>query len=83
MKYKFNHKYIKENAKPGSWRRGYEYFQKGQVTSVELKDAVVKAQVKGNFKSHYDVTLKFNKKNSPAIKLNITKKNFHKQNKQI
>ena len=61
MKYKFNHKYIKENAKPGSWRRGYEYFQKGQVASSELKDSVVKAQVKGNFKSHYDVTLKFNK----------------------
>ncbi len=61
MKYKFNHKYIKENAKPGSWRRGYEYFQKNQVSSIELKDNLVKAEVKGNYKSSYDVSLKFNK----------------------
>ena len=27
----FNFKYIKDNAQPGSWRRGYDYFKKNQI----------------------------------------------------
>ena len=61
MKYKFNNKYLKDNSKPGSWRRGYEYFQKGQVEEISLKDNVVTGKIKGNFKSHYETSIKFNK----------------------
>ena len=61
MKYKFNNKYIKDLAKPGSWRRGYECYHKGLVYDVEVKDTVIKGKIKGNFKDHYDVSLKFNK----------------------
>ena len=57
----FNYKYLKENSTPGSWRRGYEYHQKGQVTSFDVGKTGVKAKVKGNFKSFYDVQLKFKK----------------------
>ena len=57
----FNFKYLKDNSTPGSWRRGYEYHQKEQVASFEVGKTGVKAQVKGNFKSHYDVELKFKK----------------------
>ena len=61
MKYIFNNKFIKDSAKPGSWRRGYECYQKGLVTDVALKDNVISGKVKGNFKDHYDVSLKFTK----------------------
>ena len=27
----FNFKYLKEVASPGSWRRGYEYYQKDMI----------------------------------------------------
>ena len=56
-----NHKYLKDNAKPGSWRRGYEVYQKNLVTDVELSRNVLKAHVKGNYKDHYDVSLTFKK----------------------
>ena len=56
-----NHKYLKENAKPGSWRRGYEVYQKKLVENVTMSRNVLKAQVKGNFKDHYDVSLTFKK----------------------
>ncbi len=59
----FNYKYLKENSTPGSWRRGYEYHQKEQVASFDVSKTGIKAKVKGNFKSFYDVELKF-KKNS-------------------
>ncbi len=61
MKYKFNNKYIKDNARAGSWRRGYEYFLKGQVENAILEDSTVKAKIKGNFKSHYETQIKFSK----------------------
>lgn len=57
----FNFKYIKEASKPGSWRRGYEYHQKSQVQDIELVKNVVKAKVKGNFKSFYETELKLKK----------------------
>ncbi len=56
-----NHKYLKDNAKPGSWRRGYEVYQKKLVEKAEIKRNVLKAEVKGNFKDHYDVSLTFRK----------------------
>lgn len=61
MKYKFNNKYLKDSSKAGSWRRGYEYFQKGQVEEISLKDSVVTGKIKGNYKSHYETSIKFNK----------------------
>lgn len=61
MKYNFNNKYIKDNAKPGSWRRGYEGFLKGIVTDIKLEDNLVNAKVKGNYKESYEVSLKFSK----------------------
>ncbi len=57
----FNYKYLKDNSTPGSWRRGYEYHQKGQVESFEVGKTGIKAKVKGNFKSFYNVELKFKK----------------------
>ncbi len=57
----FNFKYLKDNSTPGSWRRGYEYHQKEQVASMETSKTGVKAKVKGNYKSFYDVELKFKK----------------------
>ena len=56
-----NHKFLKDNAKPGSWRRGYEVYQKNLVENVTVSRNAVKAQVKGNFKDHYDVSLTFKK----------------------
>ena len=48
-------KYLKDNSTPGSWRRGYEYHQKGQVAEFEAGKTGIKAKVKGNFKSFYNV----------------------------
>ncbi len=58
---KFNYKYIKDKATPGSWRRGYEGYQKGIVMSYDTKIAGVDAQVKGNFKDAYETSLTFTK----------------------
>ncbi len=57
----FNYKYLKEQSTPGSWRRGYEYHQKDQVQDIELVKNVLKAKVKGNFKSFYETELNFKK----------------------
>lgn len=57
----FNYKYLKEQSTPGSWRRGYEYHQKDQVQDMELVKNVLKAKVKGNFKSFYETELNFKK----------------------
>ena len=61
MKYTFNNKFLKDNSKPGSFRRGYETFQKGFVEDVKFNENIVRAKVKGNYKSHYDVGIKFTK----------------------
>ena len=57
----FNYKYLKDNASPGSWRRGCEYRQTNQAEISEIGKSGVKAKVKGNFKAFYDVELKFKK----------------------
>ena len=49
---KFNYKYIKDKATPGSWRRGYEGYQKDIVMSYDTKLAGVDAKVKRN-KPHF------------------------------
>ncbi len=56
-----NHKFLKDSAKPGSWRRGYEVYQKNLVQDVKLTRNVLSSTVKGSYKDHYDVTLKFQK----------------------
>lgn len=56
---KFNFKYIKDLAAPGSWRRGYDYYRKKQLIRAELKGDEVKASVKGSFQDKYDITLSF------------------------
>ena len=58
---KFNYKYIKDKATPGSWRRGYEGYQKDIVMSYDKKIAGVEAKVKGNFKDAYETSLTFTK----------------------
>lgn len=58
---KFNYKYIKDKATPGSWRRGYEGYQKDIVMSYDTKLAGVDAKVKGNFKDAYETSLTFTK----------------------
>ncbi len=60
--FKFNNKYVKDCSTAGSWRRGFEYFQKGQVAEIKFHNNIVRAKVKGNFKSHYETALKFTKK---------------------
>ena len=55
----FNNKFIKENSTAGSWRRGWEYFQKGQIAELKFHNNWVRAKVKGNFKDHYETALKF------------------------
>ena len=61
MKYTFNNKFLKDNSKPGSYRRGYETFQKGMVEDVKFNENIVRAKVKGNFRSHYETGIKFTK----------------------
>ncbi len=56
---KFNFKYIKDLAAPGSWRRGYDYFKKKQVLEAELENNTVTAKVKGSFKDSYEIKLHF------------------------
>ena len=58
---KFNFKYIKDKSTPGSWRRGYECFQKNLIMSTEIKKNVLTSYVKGNFKDAYEVKLEFKK----------------------
>lgn len=55
-----SYKYLIENAKPGSWRRGYESHQKNVVIESVLEKNTYKALVKGNFKDAYETELIFN-----------------------
>ena len=61
MKYTFSNKYLKDNSKPGSYRRGYETFQNGMVEEVKFNENIVRAKIKGNFKSFYETGIKFTK----------------------
>ncbi len=60
-KYTFNNKFLKDNSRPGSYRRGYETFQKGMVGDVKFNENIVRAKVKGNFKAFYETGIKFTK----------------------
>ena len=57
----FNYKFIKENASPGSWRRGYEYHTKDMVFDNYPEKNFYMAKVKGNFQDHYNTDLIFKK----------------------
>ncbi|MDX2084420.1 MAG: SNF2-related protein [Candidatus Melainabacteria bacterium] len=55
----FNFGYVKQKAKPGSWRRGYNYFRTDRIESLHLTTDGVEAKVKGNFKEAYVTKLIF------------------------
>lgn len=55
----FNFGYIKQQAKPGSWRRGYGYFRENQMQNIQLDRKGVVAKVKGKFKESYTTRLLF------------------------
>ena len=55
----FNFKFIKDRSKPGSWRRGYNYYQQSQILEIKREDNIVNAKVKGNFQAHYNINLEF------------------------
>ncbi len=57
----FNFGYIKQQAKPGSWRRGYSYFKENQLQHITLDAIGVRAKVKGKYKEAYNIQLKFKK----------------------
>ncbi len=57
----FNFKYIKDNAQPGSWRRGYDYHKKNQVLEMKLSRNVITGKVKGNFQDFYTTKLTIDK----------------------
>ena len=67
----FNFKYIKDNAQPGSWRRGYDYHKKSQVLEMKLSRNVITGKVKGNFQDFYTTKLtidkEFNVKIGPYV----------------
>jgi superfamily II DNA or RNA helicase/phage pi2 protein 07 len=65
----FNYKFIKENASPGSWRRGYEYHTKDMVFDNYPEKNFYKGKVKGNFQEYYVTDLIF-KKNKVEARCN-------------
>jgi len=62
----FNFKFIKDRSKPGSWRRGYNYYQKSQILEIERQENLVKAKVKGNFQAHYNIELELSENDVKA-----------------
>jgi len=66
---KFNYKFIKDNASPGSWRRGYEYHTKDMVFDDYPEKNFYMGKVKGNFQDHYNTDLIF-KKNKVEARCN-------------
>lgn len=58
---KFNFKYVKSLAAPGSWRRGYDYYKKKQLIDAKVEGKKIIASTKGSFQDKYDITLKFTK----------------------
>lgn len=67
--FKFNFKYLKEVASAGSFRRGYEYHLKKQVSEGVAEKNFYKGKVKGNFKDFYTTDLVF-KKNGVEARCN-------------
>ena len=67
--FQFNYKTIKDLASAGSWRRGYEYYQKDMVMNAEPVKNFYKAKVKGNYQDAYTTDLIF-KKNTVEARCN-------------
>ena len=59
--FKFNYDFLKKNATAGSWRRGYELYQKDKLLEVAAEKNFFKAKVKGNYQDHYVTDLIFKK----------------------
>ena len=59
--FKFNFKYIKDNASAGRWRRGYEYYKKDMILDASPIKNFYKGRVKGNFQDYYVTDLIFKK----------------------
>ncbi len=67
--YKFNYDYLKKSATQGSWRRGYELYQKGLLLEAEPEKNFFKGKVKGNYQDFYVTDLIF-KKNKVEARCN-------------
>lgn len=59
--FKFNYDFLKKNATPGSWRRGYEYYQKDMILESYPEKNFFKGKVKGNYQDFYVTDLIFKK----------------------
>ena len=57
----FDYKFLKKNATPGSWRRGYEYYQKDMILEAYPEKNFFKGKVKGNYQDFYVTDLIFKK----------------------
>ena len=67
--FKFNYDFLKNNATPGSWRRGYELYQKDMLLESYPEKNFFKAKVKGNYQDFYITDLIF-KKNKVEARCN-------------
>ena len=67
--FKFNYDFLKNNATSGSWRRGYELYQKGMILESYPEKNFFKAKVKGNYQDFYVTDLIF-KKNKVEARCN-------------
>ena len=67
--FKFNYDFLKKSATPGSWRRGYELYQKDMILEHYPEKNFYKAKVKGNFQDFYITDLIF-KKNKVEARCN-------------
>ena len=59
--FKFNYDFLKEHATAGSWRRGYEVYQKDLVLEAYPEKNFFKGRVKGNYQDSYVTDLIFKK----------------------
>lgn len=67
--FKFNYDFLKKNATSGSWRRGYELYQKDMILESYPEKNFFKAKVKGNYQDFYITDLIF-KKNKVEARCN-------------
>ena len=59
--FKFNYDFLKKNATAGSWRRGYEVYQKDLILEAYPEKNFFKGKVKGNYQDFYTTDLIFKK----------------------
>ena len=59
--FKFNYDFLKKSATSGSWRRGYELYQKDMILESFPEKNFYKAKVKGNYQDFYVTDLIFKK----------------------